>query len=63
MQTCCVENETPNEYQRIAEHARTLLVERFALYDAIEQALIAAFDEDWVESKHVVAVLEKLASS
>lgn len=62
MQTCCVENEITDEYQRIAEHARALLVERFAVYDAIEQALIAAFDEDWVESKHVIAVLEKLAS-
>lgn len=62
MHTCCVENDCFDEYQNIAQHARELLAAGVALYDAIEQALIAAFDAEWVESHHVVSVLQQLAS-
>uniref|UniRef100_UPI004048B35C metallophosphoesterase n=1 Tax=Rheinheimera sp. TaxID=1869214 RepID=UPI004048B35C len=63
MHTCCVENNCTDEYQRIAEHSRLLLDNKVALYDAIYQALMSAFDEEWVEEKHVIAVMSQLASS
>lgn len=61
MNTCCKENECFDEYQSIARHCREMLDDNMALFDAIKQALVSAFDEDWVSDKHVSDVLLRLS--
>ena len=59
MNTCCVANDCTDEYDYLAAQVRSLLDDKTALYDAVEQALIDSFD-DLVESRHVAKVLIQL---
>ena len=60
MNTCCVENCCTDEYFHIAVHARKSLSNNLSLYDSIEHALEAYF-EDMVEPCHVSEVLISLS--
>ncbi|WP_097112580.1 hypothetical protein [Arsukibacterium tuosuense] len=61
MNTCCVENQCYDEYQRIANYTKALLDDNLALFDAIEKALVSSFD-DLVKERHVCAVMKSIAN-